>query len=78
MVTAQFKEIRFKQESLDKIEKINEIIERYQAQGLKLTLRQLYYAGMPALWPNSERSYKNLGNLMVLARAVEDAETIYR
>ena len=40
----------------------NEIIENYQAQGYRLTLRQLYYQFVSKdLIPNSERSYKNLG-----------------
>ena len=44
------------------IEKANEIIESYQAQGYRLTLRQLYYQFVSRdLIPNSERSYKNLG-----------------
>ena len=68
MTTAAFRDTKFRPESLAKIEKINEIIANYQAQGLRLTLRQLYYAGMPRLWPNSDRSYKNLGNLVSAGR----------
>lgn len=40
----------------------NQIIERYQAQGFDLTLRQLYYQMVAQdLIPNTQRSYKNLG-----------------
>jgi hypothetical protein len=64
-----FKDIKFKPESLDRIEKCNEIIEDYQAQGLRLTLRQLYYQLVTKnLIPNLERSYKNLSTLVTDAR----------
>lgn len=65
----QFKEVKFKQESLDRIALCNEIIEQYQAQGLRLTLRQLYYQLVTRnAVPNVERSYKNLSNLVSDAR----------
>lgn len=45
------------------------IIDEYFSQGYKLTLRQLYYQFVARnLIPNSERSYKNLGNLISDAR----------
>ena len=41
------------------------IINEYLAQGLKLTLRQLYYQFVSRdLIPNNERSYKNLGTVV--------------
>lgn len=65
----QFKEVKFKQESLDRIALCNEIIEQYQAQGLRLTLRQLYYQLVTRnAVPNVERSYKNLSTLVSDAR----------
>lgn len=60
----------FASKSLVTIEKADEIIEDYQAQGYKLTLRQLYYrfvASVPG-FENSEKSYKNFGQLISDAR----------
>jgi hypothetical protein len=60
-----FREKNFGEDKVEQINQANEIIERYQAQGLRLTLRQLYYQFVSAnLVPNTERSYKNLGNLI--------------
>lgn len=43
----------------------NEIIELYQAQGFKLTLRQLYYQFVARdLLPNTLQSYKRLGSIV--------------
>ena len=58
-----------KLESLERVLQCDEIINEYLAQGLKLTLRQLYYQFVSrALIPNTERSYKNLGTLVSKAR----------
>ena len=47
----------------------NAIIEQYQQEGYVLTLRQLYYQFVARdLIENSERSYKNLGNVVTKAR----------
>jgi len=47
----------------------NSIIAEYQAAGYTLTLRQLYYQFVArAVIPNSEKSYKNLGNIVTRAR----------
>ena len=47
----------------------NEIIEEYQADGFTLTLRQLYYQFVSKdLIPNTQKSYKNLGNIITKAR----------
>jgi hypothetical protein len=66
--------------ALDLIEKANEIVARYAAQGFNLTLRQLYYqfvAGdlFPASWAdratgstNNEKSYDKLGAIVSDAR----------
>jgi len=52
----------FRQKALAIIDQANTIIADYQAQGFNLTLRQLYYQFVAkALIPNTERSYKNLG-----------------
>lgn len=64
-----FIEVNFQQKSLDMIAICNEIISLYQGQGLKLTLRQLYYQLVTRnLVPNTERSYKNAGKLMSQGR----------
>lgn len=45
------------------------IIGEYRRQGYVLTLRQLYYQFVSRdIIPNTERSYKNLGNLLTKAR----------
>lgn len=64
-----FKECEFRQATLDMIEKVREILDEYQGQGLRLTLRQLYYQ-LVALHglPNEEKSYKNLGDVVSKAR----------
>ena len=65
MPKRQYKEIRFQPKSLDLIELVNRIIDEYQAEGYELTLRQVYYQLVARGYiPNSERSYKNLGNLI--------------
>lgn len=65
----RFKSVDFKPESLAKIDYCNEVIGRYEEQGLKLTLRQLYYQLVSQnVIPNEERSYKNLGSLVSNAR----------
>ncbi len=56
---------RFHAESLDRIRQANAIIADYQAQGFRLTLRQLYYQFVSRdLMPNSQRSYKQLGDVV--------------
>lgn len=60
-----FKEKAFHRKSLVLIEKCNEIISIYMGQGLKLTLRQLYYQLVSRnIIPNEERAYKNLSTLV--------------
>lgn len=57
-------------DSLTAIEMANEIIEDYRQDGYTLTLRQLYYqfVGRGLLVENTQRAYKNLGNLITKAR----------
>lgn len=58
-------EKRFSTERYKLIEICNAIIETYQAQGYKLTLRQLYYQLVARdLIENTERSYKRIGDLV--------------
>lgn len=64
-----YREINFRRDSLALIEKVNAIIDEYQAMGYSLTLRQVYYQLVARdVIENKERSYKNLGNLISDAR----------
>lgn len=60
-----YREINFRPDSLRLIEQVNGIISEYQQMGYSLTLRQVYYQLVARdVIPNSERFYKNLGNLI--------------
>lgn len=64
-----YTEQRFGRARLELIDKINDLVAKYAAQGLSLTLRQVYYRLVAAdIIPNNERSYKNIGNLINDAR----------
>lgn len=59
----QYLDINLRKDKLRKIELANKIIAEYQAQGLKMTLRQLYYQFVARdLLPNTKREYENLGS----------------
>lgn len=65
MALETYREVKFRQSSRALINQANEIIEQYQAQGLRMSLRQLYYRLVAAnIIPNAERSYKNLSNII--------------
>jgi len=65
----KFKSINFTKESSQTIATANSIIEDYSNQGLTLTLRQLFYQFVSKdIIPNTERSYKNLGNVISKGR----------
>ena len=65
MPTQKFIEINFRRDSRDMLVRCNAILDEYQAQGLRLSLRQLFYQLVSrAIIPNTLRSYKNLGNLI--------------
>lgn len=60
---------KFSPASMEIIRVANEIVTDYQAQGLSLTLRQLYYRFIArAAFPNTEQSYKRLGSILNDAR----------
>lgn len=62
-------EKRFNAKARGTIEQANSIIAEYQAAGLVLTLRQLYYQFVARdLIPNTMKSYKALGNTINDAR----------
>src|SRR4030042_203023 len=65
----QFKKITFREKALETITTCNEIIEGYLLDGLRLTLRQLYYQLVTKnVITNEEKSYKNLSSLVSDAR----------
>ncbi|MGZ2374917.1 hypothetical protein ACVI3U_002820 [Sinorhizobium medicae] len=60
---------RFNRSSVKIIEQANTIISAYQAQGFKLTLRQLYYQFVSRdLIANKQQEYKRLGSIINDAR----------
>jgi len=60
---------RFAPKSEALIRTANQIIEEYEAQGFKLTLRQLYYQFVSRdIIPNTMKSYKTLGSVINDAR----------
>lgn len=64
-----YTEQRFRQATLDVIDKADRICTEYAAQGYSLTLRQVYYQFVARGWlPNSDKSYKRLGNTINDAR----------
>lgn len=59
----------FRRKSLEIIDKANEIIEEYSADGYDLTLRQLYYQFVARdIIPNRQSEYKKLGSVVNDAR----------
>ena len=69
MPKIEYVEKNFRAESLALIAQINRIIADYERQGYSLTLRQVYYQLVARdVIPNTERSYKNIGNLISDAR----------
>lgn len=69
MAVECYRDKNFKAASRVLIERCNSIIEDYTGQGLRLTLRQLYYQLVSAnVIVNEEKSYNNLGNLVSDAR----------
>ena len=60
---------RFGPAQLQMVKACNDIVRNYQAQNLRLTLRQLYYQLVTQnIITNEEKSYKNLGKLLSNAR----------
>ena len=64
-----YRQKRFSDDRMDKINKANAIIAEYAAQGFELTLRQLYYQFVSRDFiANNMREYKNLGDIINDAR----------
>lgn len=54
-----------KEDTLKVVGAINQIVDEYEAQGLKLTLRQLYYQFVARGWlPNSQENYNRMGRIL--------------
>lgn len=61
----EFRPTNFRPDSLKLIQSCDEIINDFMGQGLRLTLRQLYYQLVTKnIIKNVERSYKNLSSLV--------------
>lgn len=64
-----FTEMRIGAEAMALIRLSNQIIEDYESQGYKLSLRQLYYQLVSRnAVPNTEQSYKRVGSIISNAR----------
>lgn len=60
-----FREIHLSKSNQDRLVEINQIIERYQSQGYRLTLRQLYYQLVSSdIIPNKQAEYSKLSTLL--------------
>lgn len=80
MPKIKYMDCRFHRQSVEIIDKANELITTYRQQGYSLTLRQLYYQFvardlLPAKWAdpktgstNNQKSYQKLGNILSDAR----------
>lgn len=69
MPKIKYIEKKFRENSLNLIMRVNNVIEEYKKQGYSLTLRQVYYQMVARdIIENNERSYKNLGSLINDAR----------
>ena len=65
MPKVKYVDINFRFNSRELMGLVNSVIEEYDEQGYELTLRQVYYQLVARGYiPNTERSYKNLGNLI--------------
>lgn len=69
MPKVAYVEKRFAKKTRAIIAQANKILEEYEAQGFTLTLRQLYYQFVARdLLKNTEKNYKNLGQVINDAR----------
>ncbi len=64
-----FIEKRFNAEAVTLIDTINDVLDDYSSQGYDLSLRQVYYQLVSKnVVPNTEQSYKRIGNIVSDAR----------
>src|SRR3990167_1036865 len=65
----QFRKRLFNEQKLALLDKIMEVIAEYDAQKIKMTLRQLFYQLVSRdIIPNTVKEYKKLGDLLTDAR----------
>ena len=65
----KIRNVRFRPDTLERIEQMVEIVDEYQQQGLRLTARQLYYQFVSrGLIPNKDAEYKKLTSTLTDAR----------
>ena len=65
MPKIKYKDIKIGADRLRMVDAANKIIAEYKAQGYELTLRQVYYQFVSrAIIPNTQRDYKNLGDII--------------
>jgi len=69
MAKIKYEVKNFNPATMETITQAEAIITEYQSQGFSLTLRQIYYQFVArGLIPNTERSYKRIGNIVSDAR----------
>jgi hypothetical protein len=65
----QYRTINFQKKNLDLLQKIVGILKEYETQGIKVTLRQLYYQLVSRdIIPNEVKEYSKLSKLLTNAR----------
>ena len=65
MPRIMYKDLEIGRKRLEIIDRVNGLIEDYQAQGYVLTLRQLYYQFVARGWiANDQKEYKRLGEIV--------------
>ena len=70
-----FREINFQKKNLYLLEKMKEILEGYEEQEIKVTLRQLYYQLVARdIIPNAIKEYAKLSGLLTNARYTGDVD----
>jgi hypothetical protein len=69
MPTEWFRSTNFQAKTLKTIADVQDVLNEYAAMGFDLSLRQVHYRLVAqALWPNTDKAYKNLGNIIRKAR----------
>lgn len=65
----KFRDKKFGKDNLEMLEKIMEVVEEFERQKIKLTLRQLYYQLVSrGIIPNVQKEYARLSSLLTDAR----------
>lgn len=65
----KYRDVKFKQETLDLVVQIGQITEDYEGRGIPMSLRQLYYQMVARNWiANRQSEYDRLGGVVSDAR----------